>query len=231
MGKPQSYRDRTVNSPNPIVRFSHRRRLRTSVSIIPEAPGWLLDYGCGDGQMLADLSTSWQDRSFGYEPYLDVLSDVSDRVFKAWQDIERLCAERGKPDVVTVFEVFEHFPVRLQESTLDRISDVLSDDGQLVISVPVEGGLPALVKNGLRRARYGGKGVYSGRNILRSALWRPVPEAREGSDYLTHMGFYYTDFLTVLSRRFEITETVASPFAGLPVSLNSQLFIRARRKP
>lgn len=155
------------------------------------------------------------------------MPEVRDRVVKSWEDVEALCDQLGKPSVVTVFEVFEHFPLRLQETTLERIAGILTEDGQLVISVPVEGGLPALVKNGLRRARYGGHGVYSTRNIIRSALWRPVPEAREGSDYLTHMGFYYTDFLNVISRCFRIISTVASPFPGLPASLNSQVFIRA----
>ena len=100
-----------------------------------------------------------------------------------------------------------------------------------MISVPVEGGIPALVKNIFRRARYGGRGVYSSKNIVRSALWKPVPEAREGADYLTHMGFYYHDLLDLIDNRFIRLKLVPSPFNNLPATLNSQIFLVAKMRP
>lgn len=181
--------------------------------------------------MLADLPASWKSRSFGYEPFMDVIPEVRQQIFKSWGDIEALCAVRGKPSVISIFEVFEHFPVALQIETIERVADTLSPGGHLVMSVPVEGGIPSLVKNIFRRARYGGRGVYSSKNIIRSALWKEVPEAREGSDYLTHMGFYYHDLLDLIDDRFFRLKLLPSPFKFLPATLNSQIFIVARIKP
>lgn len=71
--------------------------------------------------------------------------------------------------------------------------DVLT--GFLIISVPVEKGLPALIKNIVRRIRTRDRTLYSFKNLFRSFWGKPFPEIRNRAGYIfQHMGFYLKNF-------------------------------------
>jgi SAM-dependent methyltransferase len=200
---------------------------------VPPMRGWILDFGCGDGHFCSLLSSrlSNQVNVVGFEPFMAPHAGGTTEILRSWEEVERRRKEAGPAQIVTCFETLEHFSPAQQESTLKSIRHILADDGHLLISVPVEGGFPSLVKNLLRRVKYGGATTYRWRNIGRALLWKAIPEARQGSDYLSHMGFYYPDLETILQRHFIIRQRVTSPFQSLGPGLNSQVLYVVRPRP
>ena len=70
----------------------------------------------------------------------------------------------GAYDAVICMEVLEH--IVDVESVLDRFVHLLAPSGKLLLSVPVETGLPLLIKQAVRRvAGWRGIGDYPGRRI------------------------------------------------------------------
>jgi trans-aconitate methyltransferase len=65
-----SYRQLTVDNRSALKRFSHRRRFLKAVDLLAAADGQrVLDYGSGDGHMLALLGQRWpRCELVGYDP-------------------------------------------------------------------------------------------------------------------------------------------------------------------
>ena len=127
-----SYHDLTYNSRNPLRRWAHRTRFAKSISAIDLTEGAkVLDFGCGDGLFLNQLrkSADVELRLTGYEPYMKSLEENEVRTFSDWEDVRATAAKEGDFDVVTSFEVFEHFSADNQRAALARISQVLDRNG------------------------------------------------------------------------------------------------------
>lgn len=224
-----SYKDKTYASNDPLRKFSHASRFELAASLfdVPEN-GRVLDFGGGDGAFL-DMVRTRATHPFEavlFEPYMEVPPNQAFVHATRWDEVNDLAADRLF-DVVFCQEVMEHFAPHRQEEALERIASVMAPNGTLVLSVPVELGPVALVKNIARwKYRRNGTEIYNYPNLFRSIFALPIPEARSGDDYLTHMGFYFTDFRRVLEQRFVIKEIIGSPFSSLPLPLNSQVFFR-----
>lgn len=132
--------------------------------------------------------------------------------------------ENKKFSHVVCFEVLEHFSEQRQIKALDRMHEVLAADGKLVVSVPIESGLPSVVKNLIRRKTGKDNEYYSFNNIIHSLLKTPIPECRDGDGYLFHMGFYFEELEKLMAVRFNIALRRFSPFRHLGKNFNSQVF-------
>jgi len=108
------------------------------------------------------------------------------------------------------------------------ILEILSNEGHVLVSVPIECGLPSLPKIIFRRSRYGReqRGVYNVQNMMRSLFELPIPEHRTGKDYLSHMGFYFKDLEILFEKFFHIEARKYSPFPAIGPQLNSQVFYK-----
>lgn len=226
-----SYHGNTYDSPNPLIRFAHRRRLEKALEMIGNSANLrLLDYGCGDGLFLAKLAQRHHcaDRIFGFEPYMNVLPKSNINIFREWESAEQQFQGDQAATIVTCFEVFEHLPLDKQAQALVQIRRVLRQDGRLIISVPIECGLPSLPKNIFRYMRFSRTqyDIYNLKNIVKSVLSIPIPECRSGSDYLSHMGFYFKDLEKIIEQYFLIIKKTYSPFFVLGASWNSQVFYK-----
>jgi len=227
--KKKSYQDWTYNSKNPLRRFAHRTRHRYSVDAISISVGErILDFGCGDGLFLNNLAQNNNldaVQTRGFEPYMKSLSDNEIVIKKSWSEIEKDVSENGLFDYVTSYEVFEHFNPERQAEALARIGKVIKPDGQLIISVPIEKGFPALVKTAIRRVNHPhNKHLYNVKNAVSSLIGSPLPDYREGDAYLSHLGFYFTDLEKLFESNWVIENRFFSPFKSLPYHLNSQVF-------
>jgi hypothetical protein len=136
-------------------------------------------------------------------------------------------------------EVLEH--VVDLDTVVDRLWNVLAPDGTLLVSVPVETGLPLLVKQAARCvAGWRGIGDYPGTSPYtwseylvsvfagaRQHLARPT----YGGDkpFHDHKGFNWMALRDRLSRRFAIERVVASPLPWLGPHLATQVWFVMRK--
>lgn len=228
-----AYEDNTINSKNLLARFAHRSRYKLSLSMLKDKDNLnLLDFGCGDGTFLSNaFNNNASNKYIGYEPYMEsiVKNQKNISIYSEWEEVENFIDQNGKFDIVTCFEVLEHFSEERQDKALNNISKIMSDNGSFIISVPIEKGLPVIPKN-IRRIALSYKGneeIYTFRNIISSLLGiKPLSfsKIRTGNDYLSHMGFYFSDLEVIINKYFEIKTIRYSPFSFLPYHFNSQVF-------
>jgi SAM-dependent methyltransferase len=238
------YARKQILSRDRLVAWSHARRFETAVELARAFGGKkMLDYGCGDGTFLA-LTMMMPDApslAVGAELSSDAIDDCRLR----YSDEPRLQFVRvgeldgrnhaGQYDAVFCMEVFEH--VVDWEPELARLERLLAPDGTLIISVPVETGLPLLVKQTVRRiagwrgiGHYPGTTSYSLRELAAGVVAgatqhvvRPVFNAGDGPFY-DHKGFNWMALKSRLQTQFEIARIVSSPFSWLGPHLATQVW-------
>ena len=142
-------------------------------------------------------------------------------------------------DAVFCMEVLEH--VFDWEPELARISRLLTPGGTLVVSVPVETGVPVLVKQVVRTiagwrkiGHYPGTTSYSW-GELASAVFagrtqhvkRPVFDFGGGPAH-DHKGFNWRVLHERLLQQFDVNRVVASPFSWLGPGLATQVWFICR---
>jgi SAM-dependent methyltransferase len=242
------YARKQILSRDRLVAWSHGRRFDTAVSIARTFRGGrLLDYGCGDGTFLAMtmMTPDAPSVAVGAELSIEAIDDCRLRYrdeprlqFVRVQDLDGE-AHIGGYDAVFCMEVFEH--VVDWDPELVRLERLLAPRGTLVISVPVETGLPLVVKQTVRRVagwrgigHYPGTSSYSLRELAagvvaggRQHLVRPVFNGSSGPSH-DHKGFNWMVLKARLRRQFEIAAIVSSPFPWLGPHLATQVWFVCR---
>jgi SAM-dependent methyltransferase len=149
----------------------------------------------------------------------------------------------GSFDQIFCMEVLEHV-VELQRA-VDCLEPLLTPEGKLFISVPVETGLPLILKQTVRRiAGWWGVGDYPGQSsysigeylaaILagsRQRIVRPITRDENKVSFPDHKGFNWMAFRATLAQRFEIEEVVSSPITWLSPHLATQVWLVVGRSP
>jgi SAM-dependent methyltransferase len=235
-----SYAELTRRDPNPLKRLVQRRRLADALRLARDlTPGLVVDYGGGDGAMLAAAAQAWPEaRLVCFEP-APQLAEQARATLAGVGRAEVVESEAALPaeaaDLVFCAEVFEHLPPAETARALDELDRVLAPGGRLVLGVPVELGPPALAKGLFRAARRAGDFDARPGVILKAALARPpAPRPRTeispGRAYFPHhAGFDHRPLLSELRRRFAVERVAGSPLGGLPLWLNSEVYVRARK--
>lgn len=208
------------HSKSLLFRFSHRARFRTAVRLIDAQPGQtVLDYGCADGRLLKMLPFG---RLLGYDPNpqnVDGIEMVADT------SVLPCCS----CDTIIICEVFEHVSVAEVDRILRECQRLLKPQGKLIVTVPIEVGVSALVKSLARwiKVRPLEKNMTVA-NVLRSALYLPVQRVPDYvnslGDVYGHMGF---DYRKLNLSGFAISRKLYSPLPLGPL-LNSQVFFIAK---
>jgi SAM-dependent methyltransferase len=245
------YARKQINSRSRLIAWSHRGRFATGLRLAQEVPGArTLDYGCGDGTFLALLmnGASAPRIAVGAELTPEIVSDCRERFknqkgmhFILIDDLDR-AAHQGAYDAIYCMEVLEHVvdPAPLLES----FSQLLAPGGTLVVSVPIETGLPVMVKQIVRRvAGWRGIGHYPGTTgytvveMLRSIcarstqhIARPVITRDDGTTFHDHKGFNWRVLRTLVGERFDLVRESTSPVAWLGPQLGTQRWIIARKR-
>ena len=237
-----------ICSPDKLVAWSHSRRFATALDVARNFSGKrILDYGSGDGTFLAlaMMADAPPAAAVGAELLDDVIEDCRVRYSAeprmSFVQVRSLdAAEHAQQyDAVFCMEVLEH--VFDWEPELARMSRVLAPGGTLVVSVPVETGIPVLVKQVVRTiagwrkiGHYPGTTSYSW-SELASAVFagrtqhvkRPVFDFGGGPSH-DHKGFNWRVLRARLERQFVVTRVVASPFSVLGPGLATQVWFVCR---
>src|SRR6185437_2775922 len=87
----------------------------------------VLDYGCGVGHLVNDLSVAGFD-AWGFEPYA-VHSGPIGKVLTSWQDVTRTVQD---VELLTCIEVLEHLPQ--PDRFLNDVSQLIRSNGYILIS-------------------------------------------------------------------------------------------------
>jgi SAM-dependent methyltransferase len=234
-----------------LVAWSHRSRFETGLRLGRMFKGRrLLDYGCGDGTYLAmlDAGDAAPAKAVGVElddvQVDDCRARFGDRPRLSFELITDLDHERhlGRYDGVVCMEVLEH--VVALDTIIGRLWRALSDDGTLIVSVPVETGVPLLLKQTVRRiAGWRGIGDYPGTSPYtvreyaagvfagaRPHLARPIYGVDGPTPFHDHKGFNWMALRERLQERFVLERTCASPIAWLGPHLATQVWFVMRKK-
>jgi 2-polyprenyl-3-methyl-5-hydroxy-6-metoxy-1,4-benzoquinol methylase len=235
------YARKQILSRNAIIAWSHGSRMLMARRLVaPYAGRRLLDYGCGDGTFVAQVSDMFPD-AIGVDPELHQIEDCRRR-FSAvtslnFSTITELSgpAHDGRYRVITCMEVLEHCIDSDVELVFTDLSRLLAPSGAVIISVPIEIG-PSLAGKQMMRMVAGWRGLgdyryrerYRPSELLRmmfatkrSRIRREPHPVAGGSAYL-HKGFNWRRLRTLIRTRFDLKETRFSPLDGLGGWFSSQ---------
>ena len=228
----KTYAERTYDSKNFLVRFAHRKRFNNSLkSINFSETKRILDYGCGDGKFLNSLFEITKGKEIylvGFEPVQIIKNNVNFTIYNDLNEIKKIAGNK-KFNIITCFEVLEHFNEKKQTEILEQIYTLLQKDGQLIISVPIETGIPALIKNVFRKFNYPKAENYKFKNIFKSFLGLPLEEFRKSDTYLSHTGFDYRKLEHLLKKQFILVNKKFSPVNIFGRVINSQVFFTLKK--
>ncbi|MBI5913625.1 class I SAM-dependent methyltransferase [Candidatus Azambacteria bacterium] len=138
---PGDHMDDLYNAKNPLVRFVHRQRLSEIVKIVPRKEGVaVLDAGCGEGHLLAEL---YKKNDCGAYYGADVTAVALERARERCSfahfyhgDLSHLDFNDGSFDVIIATEVLEH--IIEYEEVMHELLRVLKKGGVLIVTFPNE---------------------------------------------------------------------------------------------
>ncbi len=225
------YAEMTVQHKSFIKRFSHTSRFNIAIELLkPSTNDTILDYGTGDGHMVKRVrDANQQCRIVGYEPVAEMYDELQKTLSGSIENEEveifnDLSGESDEFNKICCLEVLEHLTEEQQRKEIESMKRLLTNDGQLVISVPIEIGLSSLLKNVARLLLRQPHENATLRNILLSVAGLKIDRGH-GPFISNHIGFYYQDLERILlSSGMTMIEKVYSPFPFAKGVVNSQVF-------
>ena len=151
------YYKKQLGCDSSVIAWTHRARFEVGLGLIGTSPANLLDYGCGDGTFLAMAA----DRiGSGWGADIDAGQvDEARRRLAGFTNLQfSTIAELAAPlhasayDVVTCMETLEHCTDEVVQIVLRDLARLVTPNGRVVISVPIETGPTFLLKFLVRRA-------------------------------------------------------------------------------
>jgi SAM-dependent methyltransferase len=228
----------TVDSPHVIKRYSHNARFSNYCKCIEKFCDRerkdFLDYGSGDGYIFNKLSERGikNINLYAFEPldcnYEQLLANVKEN------DLNVTCLKNLKNnkkfDYILCAEVLEHFSARNVIGHLDTFERILSDNGKVLVSVPVEIGFGGICKN---IARWSIGGLHRGSGVIPMLkAFLNIPVYRGTDVYISsHTGFSYKQLeYLIVDSGWIIEKKFFSPIPLLGSVFNSQVFFELKRR-
>jgi len=235
-----SYSSITFNDPALIKRQLQNRRIEHAASAAETLPkgASVLDYGAGNGELCKILTRRRPDlRLVCYEPAPQLREEARNNL-SGWPAIDVLPEPPRQRRFERIFclEVFEHLPPAEMSRVLDDFHKMLAPDGRVVLGVPNEIFLMALMKGLFRKWRRPRDYDTSLPRILKATLGktiedRPVDEISAGHAYhFHHLGFDYRALEKRLREDFTVVDRFQSPFRRAPVWMNSECYFILQSK-
>ena len=230
-----------------LIAWSHRRRFQVALDLAARVGGSrVLDYGSGDGSFIAMLRRGAHPPPYvaGVEIAPDLVDDCRRRLGytgAVFVHVDELGTPAAAFDTIYCMEVLEHVVDR--RPLLERLKHMLAPGGHLIVSVPVETGVPLVLKQVVRTiAGWRGIGDYPGTDPYRWSEWgpslfagprqhidRPVHRAASGPPFHDHKGFNWMVLRDDVARLFVLEAVLSSPVSSLPPHFGTQAWFVARR--
>lgn len=215
------YSKQTLDNPNPIARYAHRRRYELSVGRVLEILGQgqsLLDFGCGQGDFLNQIASVRNDaKLYGFDPE----SGHDSNRYIVTSSMGEI--EASAIDVFSCFETIEHLLAHERADLFADVRRVLKPSGTLIASVPIVGGPTLLLKEANRLLLFRRRSDYSLWELLLASILC-VPGKRSADPRVSHKGFDFRETEHELRDNFILKQMFFSPFPMMPWQLNSQVF-------
>ena len=232
------YKALTVKSPYAIKRFSHNARFNTYCKHIElfcdEDAKNILDYGTGDGYLFNKLLTRKCDKinCFAFEPVQSQYEQLVDNIKSNNLDVTCFHSLKTdkKFDYILCAEVLEHFSASNIITHLKTFENILSKNGKVLISVPIEIGLGGLLKN---LARWFIGGLHTGLGVKTAIkAFFGIPIYRGDNFYISsHTGFSHKQLeYLIIDTGWKIEKKFYSPLLVGGSMLNSQVYFEIIRR-
>ena len=230
------YADLTYKNKSVIKRHSHSRRIEISRELITTFHcKRILDYGSGDGMIfLGDYDRFfYAEKICLFEPFLfeELLINIKKLGEGRCFEVDRRLPSE-KFDMVTCFEVLEHFEDKPLLDRITEIKSIMTKDGVLIISVPIETGISGLLKNLIRIFLRQTHPDTTLKNIIKAVIGLKISRKSDSLGYIdSHIGFNYKTLEAQLIKSgFSIVDSHTSP-SRLPILRNfaSQKFLVCKR--
>ena len=210
-----------------LKRFTHTsRHVKCSDIVASLKYKNFLDFGSGDGQFFEYLKIKPKKNYFAYEPYKQMYTQFikNNKNFKSVKLLKnKKNLKSNFYDIITVNEVIEHLPNRKIYDVIELIKLISKKNSTIIISVPIEVGFSALVKNFIRFIFSSTHEGLTFTNLIKSIFAKKINRGRR-KYYKSHIGFNYYDLKKILSSHFYIQKITYTPFGFLKGFLNSQIF-------
>jgi hypothetical protein len=220
MSREIPYEEQTLDHPNPIARYAHRKRYANSLQFVDGAlphGGTVLDFGAGQGELLHRLASRRPDaRLLAFEPFMTIKYPE----VLACDSMDMI--ETRSVDVLCAFETLEHVSDQQITAFMDQALRVCKPDARIIVSVPIMHGAILPVKQVIRSILFRRFSDYSMVEMVRGLLGLRVDRAKD--ILLSHKGFDHRILAALLQTRLELLQRSHSPFRGLPWWCNSQAF-------
>jgi 2-polyprenyl-3-methyl-5-hydroxy-6-metoxy-1,4-benzoquinol methylase len=179
-------------------------------------PESILDYGSGDGAIFLTEDFKYDSASqiCLYEPLLHTeLKKQLSRIENSEKFEVTVILPNQKFDMVTCFEVLEHFQEKNLLNRLYEIRQLMKSSSILIISVPIETGISGFLKNCLRALlgqQHPNSSIF---NVIKSLFGMPIRRMDQNGGYIdSHIGFNHNLLENeILNFGFKISEVQYSP--------------------
>ncbi|MFH1366853.1 MAG: methyltransferase domain-containing protein [Patescibacteria group bacterium] len=220
-----------------IKRWLHCRRFAHALKLLDLKAGEkILDYGCGDGYFLKLIKNHFPAvEAAGFEPYApkcrEAQKELSGLDIDVFQSIESIRGQ--KFDKITCLETAEHLADKELEILGLNVRSLLVRGGLFIITVPIEIGVPALIKNTyrlLKNRHYDNLNITNYfKAIAGFGIKRRIITLEPGLEYIfSHTGFDHRVFEKQLAKYFFIERKEGQPWAFFGAIFNNNLYYFCR---
>jgi SAM-dependent methyltransferase len=219
------YERQTFDHPNPVARFAHRARFTRSKEIalsLIAADGVVVDYGCGQGRFLNELSSALTTmhprvvpQLFGYDPYMAAKFDG----YEVVADPNEITAESVQ--LLTCLETCEHLDEAEMRAFVEFAREKVSPGGTVLITVPIMIGPAIILKEMSRAILFRRRPDVRFKDLLLAAFFGVVPP-RAKDIKGSHRGYDWRRTYRDIGAVFRAESLEFSPFPLIGWYGNSQ---------
>ncbi|MEB3310530.1 MAG: class I SAM-dependent methyltransferase [Snowella sp.] len=240
------YYQRQFDCSCSVIAWSHSSRFKVALQLLGDKPQKVLDYGCGDGTFLAMAADRIQQgkgvdvSSYMINSCKTRLADIPNVSFAKVDELDP--ADEQSFDVVTCMETLEHCLEPSIDIVLKDLARLVSPQGKVIISVPIEIGPTFFFKQVIRwiagvtsLPEYRDYEVYPLKDALRmvfanhqTKFERPI-YTNSDEPYYPHYGFNWRAMRKSVEQYLVVEKTSFSPLGFLGGWFSSQVWFICRK--